>query len=505
VATDYELIDDVETLREVARLQAQEIADLRAAIAKLARENAALKGQDADRQLALRLAELEQQLARLQKQTFGDSSEKRPASTVADKEETGAQPPPQRGHGPRPQPTLPVIEHTHELGERQCPTCAGVLEPMTGQTEDADEVSLVERQYVVVRHRRQKYRCRCNAAVVTAPGPRKLVAGGRYSLEFAVDVAVAKYADHMPLERQVKVMARHGLVVDSQTLWDQTDLLAHHLVPTYQALQARALAAEVAHADETWWRMMDRKSLSKWWAWCMATDDSVVYRILPSRSAKAAAQLLAGYSGVIVADGYGAYDALTRAGPGITLAHCWAHVRRKFVDIEKFYPVEAKHALDLIGRLYALEHTLPSWTNKASAARASALSVRAHIRAEGARPVIDELRDWAYAQKGTRESGLRKAIEYMLGLWPGLTRFVDDPRIPLDNNPVERALRGSVVGRKNHYGSRSQRGTEVAALFYSLLETASLCGEDESAYLRRAAVAAIDDPSNVILPTIARE
>lgn len=363
---------------------------------------------------------------------------------------------------------------------------------MGDQTEDSDEVSLVERQYVIVRHRRQKYRCRCNAAVVTAPGPKKLIAGGRYSVDFAIDVAVAKYADHLPLERQAHILERHGVAVQTQTLWDQIEALARWLKPTYEALAVRARRAEVVHADETWWRLMDRKASARWWAWCLVSSDSVYYRILQSRGANAAREIFGDFAGVALTDGYGAYGALSRAGPGFVLAHCWAHVRRKYFEIEEHYPEASRRALDWIGQLYLIERDLPDWRGVETAARDAALADRKRVRDERARPIIDALRDWAYAQKGLRESGLRKAVEYMLGLWPGLTRFLDDPRVPLDNNPVERALRGSVVGRKNHYGSRSVRGTEVAALFYSLLETASLCGEDEKTYLTRATQAALD-------------
>jgi transposase len=88
----------------------------------------------------------------------------------------------------------------------------------------------------------------------------------------------------------------------------------------------------------------------------------------------------------------------------------------------------------------------------------------------------------------------------MLDRWTGLTRFVDDPRIPLDNNAAERALRGPVVGRKDHYGSRSLRGTEVAAVLYTLCETARLVGVDPHASLLRAVYAAIDRPGAVMLP-----
>ena len=108
--------------------------------------------------------------------------------------------------------------------------------------------------------------------------------------------------------------------------------------------------------------------------------------------------------------------------------------------------------------------------------------------------------EWALAQSALPESALRNAIDYMLGLWPGLIRFLDDPRIPLDNNRVERQLRGPVVGRKNHYGSRSARGTEVSALFYSVLETAKLVGIEPKAYLAHAARIAIRQPGTSVFP-----
>ena len=106
--------------------------------------------------------------------------------------------------------------------------------------ETSERITSIKLTYQVERHVRQKYRCACNGAVVTAPGPAQLIPGGRYAPEFAVGVAVAKYADHLPLERQVRMMAREGLRVDSQTLWDQIQALARHLEPTYEALGARA-------------------------------------------------------------------------------------------------------------------------------------------------------------------------------------------------------------------------------------------------------------------------
>ena len=135
--------------------------------------------------------------------------------------------------------------------------CAGHLLPLGEQFEESEEITVIQASYEVVTHRRQKYRCRCNAAVVTAPGPAKLIPGGRYSPEFAVHVAEAKYLDHMPLERQVRAMGRKGLEIDSQTLWDQEFALFRHLLPTYEALCRRVLEAEVVFMDETHWRLTD--------------------------------------------------------------------------------------------------------------------------------------------------------------------------------------------------------------------------------------------------------
>jgi transposase len=157
--------------------------------------------------------------------------------------------------------------------------------------------------------------------------------------------------------------------------------------------------------------------------------------------------------------------------------------------------------LDLIGQLYAVERACPGIEAGVSdESRAEALALRATARRERSAALVAAIHAWAHRQRPLPESSLGKAIAYMLGLWPGLTRFLDDPRIALDNNATERALRGMVIGRKNHYGSRSKRGTEVAALFYSLIESAKLCGVEPKAYLLSATSAALRNPGTVTLP-----
>src|SRR2546426_5879713 len=491
-----EHVQDMEVLRQVAVLLDRENRHLHERLQKLAAEIDHLKGQDATT-IQRELEALKELLAQRERVIFGDQSEKRPRS---DADAAAPGPTPRRGHGPRVQPTLPVLDIIHELDEADqiCPQCGGQLVEMDGQTEDSEEVTVVERRFAILRHQRKKYRCACNGCVDTAPGPLKLQPGSRYSTAFAVEVAVNKYLDHLPLERQARIMRREGLTVDSQTLWDQLDVLATVLRPTYEALGRHVLEAEVVGADETWWRLMDTKGSKRWWVWSVTRDDAVIYKTLPSRSREAAGQVLNGYRGIVMADGYTAYDALSRAGPSFTLAHCWAHVRRKFIEAEPHFPDPCRQVLDLIGQLYAVEGEVPSPSEPAD--RAAALALRHRLRQERSRPLVREIRDWALAQRPLPESGLGKAVSYMLGLWKGLTLFLDDPRIPLDNNATERGLRGVVLGRKNHYGSRSERGTEVAALFYSLLESAKIAGVQPKLYLHTATRTALENPKAVILP-----
>jgi transposase len=154
----------------------------------------------------------------------------------------------------------------------------------------------------------------------------------------------------------------------------------------------------------------------------------------------------------------------------------------------------------MIGELFAIEAGLPDPDGLEGDEKTAALEVRARQREQRSRPTLDALHAWALEQRALPKSGLRKAIEYLLEYWTGLVAFVDDPHLAIDNNRTERALRGMVLGRKNHFGSRSKRGTEVAALFYSLVESAKLSGLDPARYLLEAAQLAIENPGSVLLP-----
>jgi transposase len=180
---------DIERLRQAALLLERENVRLFRRLENLIAELAEARGEDAQ-SLQLEIECLKEQLASRTKALFGDSSERRPS---AEHEKTEERKESRPGHGPREQKALPIVEEVHELDEpdQMCPSCGGDLQPMAGQFEEADEIDVVERSFRIVRHKRQKYRCRCGAGIETALGPDKLVAGGRYSIDFAVDVAIA--------------------------------------------------------------------------------------------------------------------------------------------------------------------------------------------------------------------------------------------------------------------------------------------------------------------------
>jgi transposase len=177
---------------------------------------------------------------------------------------------------------------------------------------------------------------------------------------------------------------------------------------------------------------------------------------------------------------------------------------RKFLEAADFSPELSEHAVGIIGKLFKIEHEVPRAAPDMSAEeKMEILELRNRLRQEKSKPVINELLEWAVKHDGAvlPNSKMGKAISYMLKLWKGLTLFLEDPRIPLDNNAAERALRGVVVGRKNHYGSKSKRGTEVAALFYTLFETAKLSQIDPRAYITLAAHRAIAEHGAISLPS----
>jgi len=390
--------------------------------------------------------------------------------------------------GPTPQPKLPRVPLDCELdaADRVCPSCGGELAIMDGQAELSEMIDVVEVSYRIVEVRQHKYVCACGGCVETAPGPERALPGSRYSLAFAVKVVLDKYLDHLPLERQVRILARHDLVVTSQTLWDMALAIARRLEVVDAALYAHVLAQPVIGLDQTGWPRLESNAAKPWQMWCLTAPGAVVHRIRDDKSAATFGALVGNYHGTIVCDALKTHEAGAREGPGITLAGCWAHAFRRFDEAAADHP-QAQQALAWIGALYEID------------ARAGGdLARLAELRRTEGAAILAELKDWLWHQATLKTLSIGKAAAYVISNWDRLTRFIDDPRIPLDNNATERAIRGPVVGRKNHYGSKSRLGTQVAATLYTVLETAKLHRIDPAAYLHAAVIAA--DRGETLLP-----
>jgi transposase len=495
-------------LEEENRALRAERAALEAALVEARAERDTLERQRAEEVAALQaeLASVREKLTLREQQLYGQKSERRPSKektggSEAKQKEKPAKAP-RKGHGPTEQPDLPKddVEHTLVGAELACDHCGGTLAPMGTVAEEAELVAIEERRIVLERHLRQKYQCPCcRKGVKVAPGPVKLVPGGRYALSFALHVAFDKYLAHLPLERQAHIFRHAGLKVTTATLFDQVDALATALTPTFLAIWQVLQAEAVLCAEETPWAVLSNGHTAneRFYAWCAVGSQYVGYRLLDTRSAEGAATILGGFAGTLMVDGLTSYPAAAKGKPGegpkFLVANCHAHARRKFVEIEQHWPAESQHAIDLYKQLYAVERE-----GKQPGADLLAL------RQQKSKPLLDELVAWAREQRDRADvldsSNLKSAAAYLLNHEAGLRVYLEDPAVPIDNNAAERAMKSPVLGRKNHYGSRSRRGTETAAILYTLVESAKRVGVSPMAYLAAAAEHALRRAGAVLLP-----
>jgi transposase len=478
---DIEHERDIERLRQVALLQKSQLERLVAVLARKCAELQKLKGGEDELQLALKLLEDAQKEVAKADQAAGHSR----GGAGGDAKDRD----PQTGHGPTDQPALERVPLLCELDEadRVCPSCEGHLEPLKGQAERSEMIDVVELKYQIVEVERQKYVCKCGSVVETALGPERAVDGGRYSLRFAIKVAFDKYVAHLPLERQVRLMAHAGLDITSQTLWDQCWAATRLLEPTYDALFQQLRAGPVVGVDQTGWPDLEDKTLPPWQMWCLTAPGIVYHRICDDKSAVTFKALLGDYQGWVVADALGTHEAGARECRGIKLAACWAHVLRRFREAVVDFP-DAQIMLAWIQDLYRIDQ------------RATSSEERRRLRTTESKAVLEKMRAWMLDVRESKTTNLGAAVRYTLRIWGRLTTFLEDPEIWLDNNATERGLRGPVIGRRNHFGSKSARGTQMAAILYTLVETAKASGLDPIAYLVEAATRARRTPGAVLLP-----
>ena len=384
---------------------------------------------------------------------------------------------------------LPRVEEVIEPESTDCPCCAGKLHRIGEETGEAlDGVPATLR---VLRTIRPKYACRaCQGAVVQAPARARLFDGGMATTALIANVVVWKFAWHVPLYRQVQVLAGQGVNLDRATLALWVKRVAWWLTPLYD-LQLREIHSYPRiFCDETRAPVLEkgRKRVRIHQFWAHAVDDrpwngpappAVAYIFAKSRGHREIKSQLANYQGVVQVDAYSAYTALAKAGrsPGpIKLAFCMAHARRKFTDVyKKTQSAVARDAIERFAKIYAIEAEI----------RGTSAAYRCEVRQAKTAPLMSDLKvalEAALAEISSK-SALAKAIKYSLGHWVGLTAFLGDGRIEVDSNTVERTMRPIALGRRNSLFAGSCGGAESWAIIASLLQTARLNGLDPYTWL----------------------
>jgi transposase len=380
---------------------------------------------------------------------------------------------------------LPRVEMVIDIDDHACPCCGEALHQIG---EDASErLDIVPAQFRVLVVRRPKYACRaCENVVVQAKAPARLIEGGLPTEATVAQVLVSKYADHLPLYRQAQIYARQGLNLDRSTLADWVGRAAFMLRPVHERLLSVLKSSAKLFADETTAPVLDpgrgRTKTGQLWAyarddrpWGGADPPGVVYVYAPDRKADRPIAHLAGFKGVLQVDGYGGYRVLAERGD-VQLAFCWSHVRRRFYELAAAGPAPiAAEALERIAGLYAVENDI----------RGRSAEERRAVRQERSRPIIDDLEAWLRAKLAliSQKSKLAESIRYALSRWEGLSRFLDDGRIEIDSNVVERAIRPIALNRKNALFAGSDGGGEHWAVIASLIETCKLVGVEPQTYL----------------------
>ena len=370
--------------------------------------------------------------------------------------------------------------------ERSC--ACGTERHVIGE-DVSERLDIIPAQFRVIVTRRPKYACRsCEGGITQVPAPVHIIAGGMPTEATLAHVLVAKYADHLPLYRQAQIYSRQGIDLDRSTLAAWVGKSAFELTPVYDALMADLKRSTKLFMDETPAPVLapGRKRTKTGYFWALAQDDrpwggdappGVAFTYAPGRSGQHADQILQGFSGTLQVDGYAGYNRLLkRPAQDVKLAYCWAHARRKLHDITQSGAAPtAQEGLTQIQSLYRMEKDL----------RGLSADQRRAARQDRSKPIIDAFEVWL-AQSRARvsaKSPTGEAMKYIAKYWGGLCRFLDDGRIELDSNAVERTIRPIALNRKNALFAGHDAGAQNWAVIASLIETCKLNGIEPHGYL----------------------
>ncbi|MGH8031371.1 MAG: IS66 family transposase [Luteimonas sp.] len=374
-------------------------------------------------------------------------------------------------------PELPRIETRHEPKSCECAQCGAALVEIGEQVSEKLDCKPLE--FFVRREVYPQYACRRCETITAEPVAPSIIDRGQAAPGLIAQVAIAKYVDHLPLYRQEAIYARSGVELSRSTLAEWIGACGVALQPLADALRAQLLSHPVLHADETPVALLDpgagKTHRAYLFAYRTATAQPIVlFEFCRTRSGEHAKRFLGDYRGALLVDDFAGYKALF--ANRVTELGCWAHARRKYVDLHKASgSAIAQEAIARIGALYAIEAQIRDLDDHA----------RCAYRQRHAVPRLREIKEWLdeLRPKVAGNSGTAKAIDYTLKRWAALTRYVDDGRYPIDNNPIENAIRPVALGRKNWLFAGSEPAGRRAAAIMSLLATAKANSHDPHAWL----------------------
>lgn len=443
--------------------------------------------------MAEQMEKLQQRLDKLLHLLYGTKSEKisktaaieKPSDNTPESNTKAKSKSPSNGNGRRPlPPDLPRVRVEHDVPEekRACPCCPLKMQRM-GKVL-SEQLEYKPGELFVIEHVRIKYGCqKCKGNIVTAPMPLQPIDKGLPGPGLLSEVILNKYQDHLPLHRQEQRFARLGIDLPRSTLCDWVMQSGALMAPIVDLMKTDALIpGQRIFTDDTPIPVLakGKTHTGRLWVYVGGGEDNpicVIYDYTSSRSQTAPQKFLQGYHGYLQADAYAGYDALYKDGRIVEVG-CWAHSRRKFVDIIKAAkkPSLADIAVDYIGKLYEIEQQSKNLNP----------SERKHNRHRYSKPILEEFYKWLKEHQANTlpKSPIGQAIAYVLNHWQALNNYCLDGILNIDNNTAERAIKPVVLGRKNYLFAGSHEGAKNAAILYSLIETCKLIGINPFAYLK---------------------
>ena len=354
--------------------------------------------------------------------------------------------------------------------------------------EEVTEVLEIDVPKIWVRRIvRPKYASKINSekegvsGVVVADQPSLPLPRCIYGATVLAYIIIGKYVDHLPFYRQRQIFKRYGYQIAESTMGESLNKTCRLLEPLFETLRLKVLKQKYVQADESTIKVQDGHKqgathLGYYWVYFAPLIKSVVFDYLPSRAKEGPSLFLKPFSGLLQTDGYSGYNEVA-ARTDVTMFACMAHARRKFIEAEKNDAKRSKQAVDIIRKLYKVE----------SLCREENLSYeqRLEMRQQESKPIMNEFKQWLNenASAGVPQSPIRKAINYTLGLWPRLERYLSHGEVEIDNNLIENTIRPIALGRKNYLFAGSHDAAQNAAMIYSFMATCKLNNVDPFKWL----------------------